>query len=573
MKTNRTNQFLFAVAGLALLTSCASLGKMAKNADDVKYRVSPNPLEVHGDKVALSVNGVFPDKYFAKKVTLEVVPVLKHESGEQAFEKVTVQGEKVAGNNKVIQYKEGGSFSYNDTVAYTPGMNFSELVVRAKGSQGSKSKDFEEFVIGIGVITTPYLLQNDDKAAVAPDGFERVTQHEQTAKINYLVNSSSVRSSELRDADMVELTAFAKEAGKNDAITVKGVSLEAYASPEGELSLNENLADERAQSAQNSVKNILRRSKVADKADGFYKNLPKGEDWLGFKAEMEKTEIEDKDLILRILSMYPDVKKREQEIKNLSKTYVEVADKILPKLRRTHVTVDYEVVGKTDEEILSLAKTNPADLNAQELNYAASLTSDVNEQLNFYQAAEAQFADDFRGANNVGTILLAQGKLTEAKAKFEKANGIDENAYTLTNLGVVARLEGNRTAALEHFEKAGTSLKETAYNKGLVLIQQGKYDAAVTATQAFNTFNSALAATLLKDYDQAKNRLTNSEVAETAMGHYLHAVIAARLGDQAKMGEELTKAITLDAALKGKAQKDREFYSYVETEAFKAAVK
>ena len=561
-----------AVAGAALLTSCASLGKMAKNADDIKYRVTPNPLEVHGDKVALSVNGVFPDKYFAKKVTLDVVPVLKYENGEQAFDNVTVQGEKVAGNNKVIQYKEGGSFSYNDTIPFTPGMDFAELVVRAKGSQGSKSKDFEDFVIGVGVITTPYLLQNDDKVVLGDHNFERVTTHEQKAKINYLVNSSYVRPAELRDDDVKELTAFSKEAGSNEDITVTGVTLEAYASPEGELSLNENLADERAESARKAVRNILRRGKVDEKAENFYSNLPKGEDWLGFKAEMEKTDIEDKDLILRILSMYPDVKKREQEIKNLSKTYVEVADKILPKLRRTHVTVAYEVQGKTDEEILTLAKSNPADLNAQELNYAATLTTNEAEQLSFYQAAEAQFADDFRGANNVGVIYFKQGKLDDAKEQFEKANRINENAATLTNLGAVARREGKRQEALDFYAKAGSTLKQTSYNKALVLVQNGEYDAALTATDGANTFNSALAATLLKNYDEAKNRLTSSDAAETAMGHYLHAIIAARTGDSAKMGEQLSKAIAKDASLKAKAKKDREFYGYLDTDAFKAAV-
>lgn len=562
MKLQHITSLLLIGVVAVTLSACGGLGKMAKYANDITYEVNPEPLIVRGDSVELNITGKFPGKYFHKKAIMDMTPALQYDGSETEFETVTYQGENAAGNEIVVPYENGKNYTYNDKVAYSAAMeNNSDVVVKFTGRMGNKTNEFDPIKIADGVITTPYLMMADDKVLLGEDAFQRITSHNLYAQINYLVNSPTVRASELRDADVKTMRDFIKEVAGDEAMEFTGLHVEAYASPEGEISLNENLANERAESAKRVVEQDLRRNKI-EAGDDFYTLVGKGEDWKGFQDAMQQSDIEDKELILRILNMYDDVTKREEEIRNLAATYNEIAERILPDLRRSQMTLTYEVTGKTDEEILSLAQTSPDSLNIEELLYAATLTEDMNEQLQFYQAAEEIHAEDYRGANNVGYIYMMQNKLDDAEAQFRKANEIEENPYATNNLGVVARLKGDRQQAMEHFENATAAGPEVSYNMGIVNIQNGNYDEAISNMGNENTFNLALAKLLNGDATGAKTTLENSPELETAEGQYLMAIIGARSADGELVRSSLQSAYSQDSSLRDKAANDLEFRDY-----------
>jgi hypothetical protein len=385
---------LVLVAGI-VLTACGGTGKMAKYAETVEYNLDPNPLIVRGDSVAVNINGKFPGKYFSKKAMVEITPTLEYGENSTAYEMVAFQGEDAAGNATVIPYENGKSFSYSDKIAYTSDMEDSDLMIYVKGMQGNKEKDFEPYKLADGVITTPYLMMSDDMPIMAKDAFQRITSHEAYAVINYLVNSSVVRSSELRDDDIKAVNDFLSDYGTNEDYQFKNAEIVSYASPEGELSFNEDLADERAESAAKALTRLMKKNDMEFDEESFFNLMPKGEDWEGFKEKMEASDIADKELILRILEMYSDKTKREEEIRNLAATYTEIKEKILPDLRRSQITVNYDIVGRSDEEIIALAKSANADtLSLEEMLYAATLTEDMNEKYSIYEKASQQYAND-----------------------------------------------------------------------------------------------------------------------------------------------------------------------------------
>jgi len=560
------------VAVVGLLSACNGLGKMQKCIGEVNVEAIPNPLEVRGDKVALSVNAKFPPRFFDKRSRLELVPTMVTKSGDMVFKSYGLQGEKFPGNDKMISFKLGGEYTYTGDLAYSPAMESTDLQLIITGYRGKKMKKFLPIKLGDGVITTPYLLQNSDMALLGKDNFSRVTQHTQEMVINYQVNSSVVLPKEKVDNDVKETQAFLKKVSKNANYAIKSISIEAYASPEGELRKNENLAVDRAASGKSVVMDLFKTAKVKDTGSGFYSLTPKGEDWEGFKSLMENSKIADKDLIIRLLSMHTDKEKREQEIRNLSATFTEVAQEILPKLRRSTVSINYELTGKTDEHILRLATTQPDSLNAEELLYAATLVTDMETKRAIYSAAETQFPSDYRGANNVGCMLLAKGDFAGAKVQFAKAFAISSNEVTTTNMAIVTRREGDRDKAMRMFSGLKAT-NEVKYNMGIINIQNGDYETAINNMAGFSTFNTALAYTLNKNYDKAEETLKKSADRETAMGNYLDAIIAARTNRTEVMIEKLTAASKADESLRQKAAIDAEFIRYRENAAFKALVK
>jgi len=553
---------LLIVATLAL-AGCGGLGKMNKYVSNIKYTVDPNPLIVQGDSVAVNINGNFPGKYFFKKAQVELTPTLTYAGGETPYKTAYFQGENAVGNYTVIPYESGKAFSYSHKVAFTQSMAESELVVRILGKQGKKEKEFEPIKLADGVITTPYLVMSDDKVLLGKDAFQRVTNHSEDATINYLVNSSVVRPGELNDTDVKNLAAFIRGFAKKGNINLKGLAIDAWASPEGELSLNENLANDRAKSAQGWAKGELTRAKAdAAKSEAFYALNGRGEDWEGFKKAMQASNVADKDLVLRVLEMYPDVAKREAEIRNMAATFTEISEKILPALRRSEMRLNYEIVGKSDEQITAMSKSTPDALNVEELLFAATLTTDLNEQLRIYREAERIFPGDYRGANNVGYILMLQNKMTEAEGQFQKANGIKDNPVSTNNLGVIARLKGDRKKAADLYGKAMAAGPEVKYNLGIINIQNGDYGTANSNMAGNNTFNAALAKTLGGDAAGAKTTLENSGDKDSATGHYLMAIIAARTNNGDLVRSELGKAVAQDGSLREKAMKDLEFRNF-----------
>lgn len=544
------NYAFIIMAGLAF-TGCSLF-------DDVTYNVNPSPLEAHGDSVRVSVTGTVAEKSINKNAIADVTPVLRWEGGERQLKTVTVQGENAAGNGIVINSKTGGNFSYTDVIPFEEGMMKSELFVTASAGKGTSRKDLGESKIADGVKATPYLVQSDDRPIMAEDKFQRIIRERSVATINYLVNSSQVRGSELRDQDIKDWKEFLKELKENERLEASDVTIDAFASPEGEVDKNDRLATNRANTAKGTIERMAKRAKL-DELESSYTEKGLGEDWDGFRKLMQESDIEDKELIIRILETYSDVNEREQEIKNLAKTYTEISKDILPKLRRSEMTLSYDVIGYSDEELTSISKTNPDSLNLEELLYAANLHGDMGDQLAVYQNAEARFTDDNRAANNIGVIYMKQGNDADAAAQFTKADNISSDAITSNNKGIIARRNGDRKAAAEFFRNGMSAGSDAAYNLGIVNIQDGDYDRAVSNMNGADSFNAALATLLNGDASTAASILDRASDGDTAVAHYLRAVIAARQGDSAAVNSHLQTAIGMDASLRDRAMVDAEF--------------
>ncbi|MGB1074697.1 MAG: tetratricopeptide repeat protein [Flavobacteriales bacterium] len=541
-----------------IFTGCAGLGSMEKEIETLSLKASPEPLILRGDQVELEITGTFPPKYFAKKVSIEAQPVLSWEGGSMAFETQGFQGEDVAGNFDVIPFESGKSFTYNAAVAFDPAMEDAcELAVVITGSKGSSSASFDPYVVGSGVITTPLWVRSDDQFILVPDNFERVLSYSQEATINYLVNSDNVRSSELRDDDWKSLLNLIDLAANADSVTLTGARIEAYASPEGEISLNDNLAVERATSAANAMTRAVRKEKM-ELVDNFYTEVPKGEDWVGFKKLMQSSDIPDKDLIIRVLEMYTDNDKREEAIRNIAKTYKMIEKEVLPQLRRSQLVVSYDVEGYTDEELMDLCKSNPDVLTVEEILFAATLFESLNDKLEIYQNASRVHPDDFRGYNNAGWCLMEMGRENQAKELFNTALTVERNKAVVNNVAAIKRREGDVDGAMKLLNEAKGAGDEVNYNKGIILIQKGDYSSAISNMGRNNTVNVALAKMLNGDANGAKTVLDNSGD-DSAIASYVYAIACARLGDGAGAKRHLTDAITKDGSLRDKASKDLEF--------------
>lgn len=554
----RTNSTFFAIAFAIFLAGCAGLGSMEKALETVGLSVQPETLILQGGNVEVTITGNFPAKYFGKQVILEATPVLVWEGGEASFETQGFQGEDAAGNYTVVSYESGKSFTYTSSIPYEEAMeDVSRLELRIKGIKGDKVVDFEPYYLCKGVITTPNLVQADDKFMITPDRFQRTMAYTQNDEINYDYNSSTVKRSELRTdewAQMKELFALAASA---DSVSLTGVTIEAYASPEGEISLNEDLAADRASSAHKSLQRELRRVKI-NSGDDFANLIARGEDWDGFKKLMQASDIADKDLIIRVLEMHSDKNKREEEIKNISKTYSEIEDRILPSLRRSMIAMNYTVEGYTDAELMILCMSAPETLTVEELLYSATLYSDVNDKYTIYASCSEVHPNDLRGHNNSGVCLMEMGRTNQGKEAFNKANSINSNnKAVLNNLGAIARQEGKTDEAATLLGKAGSS-HETSYNKGLVAITQGNYSSAVSNMSGSNSVNLALAKLLNGDANGAKTTLMNSND-DSAIASYVLAICCARLDDVAGVKANVDAALTKDSSLTSKAKADLEF--------------
>jgi Flp pilus assembly protein TadD len=545
-------------ASLLFLAGCTGLGSMEKEIEALGLQATPEPLILRGDQVELKIEGKFPPKYFAKKVSMEATPVLTWEGGAAEYDAQGFQGEDAAGNFQVIPFEAGKSFVYEASVPYDAAMeDAAELAVRISGTQGNKSATFDPVVIGAGVITTPLWVQSDDQFIAVPDAYKRVISYTQAATVNYSVNASGVRGSELRDADWQELKTLIKLAASADSVTLTGVNIESYASPEGEITLNEDLASDRAGSAAKAMANELKRSKIATN-DAFYNEVPKGEDWNGFKSLMKSSSIADKDLILRVLEMYSDKNKREEEIRNIAKTYKEIEKDILPELRRSQMAVSYDVEGYTDEELIAMSMESPQMLTADELLFAATLFESVNDKLTVFENAMRVHTTDFRAYNNAGWCLTEMGRNTQAKELFNQALTLDRNKAVLNNVAAIKRQEGDVDGAMKLLNEANGAGPEVAYNKGIILIQKGDYPSAISNMGRSSTVNVALAKMLNGDASGAKTTLENADD-DSAVASYLMAVACARLGDANGVKVHLAEALAKDPGLRAKSEKDLEF--------------
>lgn len=573
MKKQQLNR-AFTLLILGGLVACNPLKKMSENAENVQYSVNPNPLELHGDSVAMSVTGKIPPEYFHKKAIVEVTPVLKTKGTNpeviQEFETLTLVGEAATGEGQKITAASGGSFKYEDKIAFKEAMTYATLEAKIVGVYKGAKKEFGYYPVGDGTIITPKLVMADEKPILGNDKFVKVIPKNIDAQINYLINSSQVRSSEYNDEDYKAFREFLKE-GSTKGWAFKGVKVAAYASPDGEISKNDNLANERAESAKKALDTYFKKNKIdAAKADGFYTLEGKGEDWEGFKTKMQASDIKDKELILRVLQMTSDLDKREQEIKNLAATYTEVAEKVLPELRRSAFTVMAEEQSRTDEEISKLVKSSPDSLSVEEILYAATLVEDLNDKLSIYNSAKKVYPNDWRGHNNAGYIMLLQNKANEAKTEFEAAlNAENGNKVASNNLAICHKLSGDVSKAKELYTAASGAGKEVNYNMGIIDIMEGNYSNAVTKMSGMNSFNAALAQLLNGNNEGAIKTIDASDEKDLALSYYLKAVAGARSGNKDLTVNNLKTAFSKDAGLKKKAMKDVEFLKMAEDESFK----
>ncbi len=570
-------------AGVFILSGCSGLQKMKKNANQIRFNVTPEVLEAHGGGVDITLDGRFPPKYFNKKATMVATPVLQHEGGETDFEPVMLQGEKVEANHKVISFSNGGNFSHKESTAYKELMASSDLILKITASKGNKSVDFEPVKVADGVIATSELLVTKPQPIAGVDReenttgkydpyideFQRIVPDELMADIHYLINRSNLRREEISAEDVAKLEEYTKEAASDARRELKGVEITAYASPDGEIDFNTDLAADRKKTSTGYFSEALEKAGVETGLKARY--TP--EDWEGFKELMEQSNIQDKELILRVLSMYNNPEVREREIRNLSSAFTAVAEEILPRLRRAKITTKVDLIGKTDAEITMLADSDPSALNPAELLYAATMTEDLNQKLAIYRSFIELYPEDWRGPNNAGMVLVLQNKFEEAGPLFEKAEQLNNDEPVIkNNLGVIAFAKGDTQKAEELFGAAAGAGKAVNYNLGLVSVKKADYDKAVRYFREEADVNTALAKILSGDNNGALKDLERIENPDCYYKEYLKAVIGARTAKDNLLFGSLGNAVQINPDLKTKAKVDQEFARYFNDPKFKAIV-
>lgn len=559
---------------LAVIMVLASCSKPPEDLTDVQHDVNPSPLVVKAGKVNAQINLTFPAKFIPKKAVVELIPVLSYEGGEVEGKSVTVQGEKVEDNFTSISYGNGGSIAVPVSFDYQKDMRLSDLSVKAKITIGSKEYTTPPYKVADGINAVETLVIDEQSApALGDDKFQRVIPDAAKADIHYIIQQAYIRGSELREDDIKALKDFIKEAQNAENKEFAGVDISSYASPDGPRDLNKRLAERREGSADSFIERELKRAKVdAASEEGFIDSKYTPEDWEGFKEELEASNVEDKDLILRVLSMYSDPEVREKEIKNLSAAYKELAEDILPKLRRSKLAVNVNVIGRSDEEISELAENNPSELNEEELLYAATLVDDSDAKLDIYKKVTSVYPKDWRGYNDMGYVYFKTMKFDDAEKAFKKAADIDESVPEVqNNLGAIALVNGDVAKAKEYFGKAAGAGDELTYNMGLVNIHEGNYAAAVKNLGNSASNNAALAKILTEDYKGALATL-NSVDKPICMTDYLKAIVGAKTNDKDLVIASLKAGVDKNEDLKDLAKTELVFAEYFEDPEFKSIV-
>ena len=548
--------YLPLVALLVLaFSSCSKMGELSPDY----FTTNPEVLEAIGGKVPVTITGKFPEKYFKKNATVEVTPVLRWEGGEAKGQPATFQGEKVQGNDQTISYKTGGTYTMKASFDYVPEMAKSELYLDFKIKKGKKEYTIPSVKIADGVIATSELpTVNSANAAYAPDAFQRIIKQAKEAQIMFLIQQANLRASELKSDS---LKAFHKQvvavAGDTKNYKLNNIEISAYASPDGGVELNTTLAENRQNNTEKYMNQQLKKGKIETEVDAKYT----AQDWDGFQELVSKSNIQDKDLILRVLSMHSDPEQRETEIKNISSVYKTLADEILPQLRRARLTANYDVIGRSDEEINAAFDTDAKVLSNDELLYAATLTNDNARKEAIYKKTVELYPNDFRAYNNLGMMAYANGDLATAENYFKQAASKNANAAEVnTNLGLIELTKGNVANAETYLSKS-TGANTANEALGNLYIKQGQYDRAVQAFGDTKTNSAALAQILAKDYNKAKSTLSAVKNPD-AYTNYLMAVVGARTNNADLVKSSMDKVKQQDAALAAKAQNDREFAKY-----------
>jgi len=549
-----------AAAMMALLTACSGF-KMGELTSE-NFKVTPNPLEVEQGQVTATVNGVFPEKFMDKNARLVVYPELRYtKNGEQltkTAQAVTFIGEKVVGNEQTISYKDGGYYNQKTTFDYEPAMQQSELWMRAEAYHKDKKVELPAVKVAQGVLATSELYHQTLTTAqpcMAADSYQRVIAQKQEANIKFLIQQAELRKSELKNNSVQEFVNLLQRiSADREGMNLKNVEVSAYASPDGGFDLNEKLANKRQQNTETYVKDQLKKSGVDGDVEASYT----AQDWEGFQQLVQTSDIQDKDVIVRVLSMYKDPQEREQQIKNMSHGFKELADGILPQLRRSRLIINYETVGRSDQQILSQLKSDPKQLSIEELLYAASLVKTDSEREAVYKSATQCYPNDSRAYNNLAALAYSKGNYGEAQQMLNKAATLNgSSAEVNANKGLLALKQGDTKTAEMLISKAATAghVNETIGNLHLA---QGNYAQAEKDFEGVNSNSSALAQIMNKNYAKASRTLQNVQQPD-GMTDYLKAIISARQGNKEEATRLLNSALAKDPSLKAYADNDMEF--------------
>lgn len=538
---------------LLALSSCSN--KMVLTADN--FEVVPNPLETQTGMVPSTINGSFPEKFMKKKAVVTVIPELRYAGQATQGQSATFQGEKVLGNNQTISYRLGGRYTMRSTVPYNDDMQKSELWMTFKAYKGKKEIQIPAVKVADGVIATSELYKKtllSDGGCQAVDSFQRVRAQKQEANIKFLVNQANLRKSELKNNSVTEFVEMLKKINADrEGFNLSNVEVQAYASPEGGFKFNDKLAGKRQNVSEKYVKDQLKKAKMNADIDAHYT----AQDWDGFQRLVQASNLQDKDVILRVLSMYKDPEEREQQIRNMSAAFRELADGILPELRRSRLIINYETIGRSDDQIKEQYNADAAKLSADELLYFASLQDTQADQEKVYKKTAELYDKDYRAYNNLATIALSKGDKAAAASYLAKALALDANsAESNANKGLMSLATGNMAEAEAAIAKGATS-ETTAYAQGVLSLAKGNYAQAQKLFGDKKTNSAALAQLLAKDYDAASKTLDKVENAD-AITDYLHAIVAARRGNKFAATSYLKEALKKDPSLKAYADNDLE---------------
>lgn len=545
------NSMLVALFAIILVSCSSKLTPLSSSL----FSVSPSPMEVQGSKIPVTINGKFPEKWFNKNAEVTVTPILKSGNSEKYGTSVTYQGENVSGNGIVISQQQGGAFTIKSEFDYEDGMENPELYLRFTSKIKNKSVELPDVKVAEGLITTATLADAySNTPSEAPDDFQKLIKESYDANILFLIQQAKLRSSELNSSNLAAWKDLVKSADKNSKQNVN-VEVQAYASPDGGYKLNEKLAGEREKNTTSYLNNEFKKENVGT---NVYANYT-AQDWEGFKKLVEASSLQDKDLVLRVLSMYTDPADREREIKNVSVVYKELAETILPQLRRSRLVANVETIGKTDAELLQAVNSNPSSLNINELLYAANLQGAPAEKI--YTTVTQKYPNDYRGWNNLGAYYYSNGQIDAAKQAFAKAQQLDSRAAEPSvNLGLLA-LADNDISKAEQLIGSASKANTASEALGLLYLKKGDYSKAVQAFGSTKSNNAALAQLLTKNYSQAEQTL-NGVSNKNATTSYLKALVAARTNDATGVASALNDAFRADPSLKQRAASDIEFSKF-----------
>lgn len=541
-------------------TSCSS---KLKPLNQNNFNVTPSPMETVGNQVPVTINGTFPEKWFHKNGIVTITPILKYGDQELAGTPYSFQGENISGNRTTISNSRGGNFTMSSSFPYQPEMISSELFLRFNGRIKNKQSLLPDLKVADGVIATSALADvRSTTPSVAPDGFQRIIKEAQEASIMFVIQQANLRQSELSKRDLADWKQRVEEAF-NDPRQNINLEVSAYASPDGGLTLNEKLAAQREKNTSGYLEEELKKRNIDTDVYARYT----AEDWEGFRQLVSASDLQDKELILRVLEMYPDSETREREIKNISYVFEELATTILPQLRRSRIVANIEIVGKSDEEIMTAWNNTPKELSVEELLYASSLTDDEKVKERIYQYVTANFSNDYRGWNNIGTMFYKQGDYAKAAQAFNRAAQVNPSAPEVNmNKALLALMENKHDEANELLGRsAGASGLDEAM--GVYSLLQGNYNQAADAYGNTVSNNAGLAHLLVRDYNKAKQTLEAVEQPDATTA-YLLAIIASRTNNFNEVVSNLRSAIGRDRTIAKKALKDLEFAKYLTNQEF-----